>query len=69
MVEGEEPLVLIGADLMAPSHSSRAWDFESIGVDARTKVGFMRFTKGGARRVVQLLAWPIGRPGATKVAR
>lgn len=65
VVDGEEPIVLLGADLMAPARLARGetWEFESIGIESKSKAGYMCFVWGGKARKVKLLAWPVSRPG------
>lgn len=69
VVEGEEPLVLLGADMMAPAHVRKnTWEFEYIGLDQHNRAGVMRFVKDGRGKVVKLVAWPTERPGPTHAA-
>ena len=60
IVEGTEPLILIGVDLMATASpsppTSGVWEFELIGIDSKIKVRFLHFTADSKTRTVPLLA-------------
>ena len=63
LIQTNEPLILVGSDLMAPPAVKKGWKFKDIGYDEHD-IGTIRFHKCSScrTRAIPLMAWPTIHP-------